>query len=53
MEKARGVGLQSRWHTLSKCELHKLASTFVEIEKKFFNIPFGSIGSIYFKKDVL
>jgi hypothetical protein len=52
MEKASGVCLQSRWHNLSKRELHKLASTFVEIEKKFFNIPFGSIGSIYFKKDV-
>ncbi|KAL2835767.1 kinase-like domain-containing protein [Aspergillus pseudodeflectus] len=52
MEKASGVCLQSRWHNPSKRELHKLASTFVEIEKKFFNIPFGSIGSIYFKKDV-
>ncbi|KAI9370282.1 kinase-like domain-containing protein [Aspergillus egyptiacus] len=52
MEKARGVGLQSRWHTLSKRELHKLASTFVETEKQFFNIPFRAIGGIYFKKNV-
>lgn len=52
MEKAGGIGLQARWHTMSKREQHKLASTFVEIEKSIFNIPFGAIGSIYFKKDV-
>lgn len=30
----------------------QLALSFVEIEKKFFDLPFQSIGSIYFKKDV-
>lgn len=52
MEKAQGVGLQTRWFDMTKRERHKLATSFVEIEKKFFDLPFGSIGSIYFKKDV-
>jgi hypothetical protein len=52
MEKAPGVGLETKWPSMDKRDLHKLASSFVEIEKRFFDIPFGSIGSIYFKKDV-
>lgn len=52
MEKAQGVGLQTRWLNMSKRKRHKLATSFVEIEKKFFDIPFRSIRSIYFKKDV-
>lgn len=52
MEKAPGVGLETKWSSMSKRERHKLASTFVEIERKFFDIPFGATGSIYFKKDV-
>ncbi|KAJ5799715.1 kinase-like protein [Penicillium psychrosexuale] len=51
MEKASGVGLETRWLSMSKREQHKLASSFVEIEKKLFDLPFRSIGSIYFKKD--
>ncbi|PYI30037.1 phosphotransferase enzyme family protein [Aspergillus indologenus CBS 114.80] len=52
MEKAPGVSLATMWHTLSKKQRHKLASSFVEAERSFFNYPFGSIGSIYFKRDV-
>jgi len=52
MEKAPGVSLQSRWLDMTKRQRHKLATSFVDIEKKFFDIPFGSIGSIYFKKDI-
>ncbi|GAQ07502.1 hypothetical protein ALT_4823 [Aspergillus lentulus] len=52
VEKAPGVGLETKWPSMDKRDLHKLASSFVEIEKRFFDIPFGSIGSIYFKKDV-
>ncbi|KAE8397760.1 hypothetical protein BDV37DRAFT_264944 [Aspergillus pseudonomiae] len=37
---------------MTKRERHKLASSFVEIEKRFFNIPFGSIRSIYFQEDI-
>lgn len=52
MEKASGVGLETKWLSMSKREQHRLASSFVEIEKKFFDLPFRSIGSIYFKEDV-
>jgi hypothetical protein len=52
MEKASGVGLETRWLGMSKRERHRLASSYVEIEKIFLGLPFGSIGSIYFKKDV-
>ncbi|KAK2731594.1 Phosphotransferase enzyme [Onygenales sp. PD_40] len=52
MEKARGVGLETRWLNMTKRERHKLASSFVDIERKFFDIPFNSTGSIYFKSDV-
>lgn len=52
MEKAPGVGLETRWLSMSKRERHKLASSFVEIETKFIDIPFRSVGSIYFKRDV-
>ncbi|KAJ5594732.1 kinase-like protein [Penicillium hispanicum] len=52
MEKAAGVGLETIWLEMSKRERHKLASGFVEIEKKFFSLPFGSTGSIYFKDDI-
>lgn len=52
MEKAPGVGLETRWLSMSKRERHKLAPSFVEIKKRIFDLPFGSIRSIYFKKDV-
>ena len=52
MEKATGVGLETTWLSMGKRERHKLVSSFVEIEKKFFDLPFRSIGSIYFKTDV-
>ena len=52
MEKASGVGLETTWPSMGKRERHKLASSFVEIEKEFFDLPFRSIGSIYFKTDV-
>ncbi|KAL4779756.1 kinase-like domain-containing protein [Aspergillus varians] len=52
MEKAPGTGLQSLWVDMSKRQRHKLASSFVEIEKKLFDLSLGCIGSIYFKKDI-
>lgn len=51
MEKALGVGLATRWLGMNKRELHKLASSFVEVEKKLFDL-LRSIGSIYFKEDL-
>ncbi|PGH13064.1 hypothetical protein AJ79_03901 [Helicocarpus griseus UAMH5409] len=35
MEKAKGVGLQSKWLTMAKKERHRLASSFVETEMNF------------------
>ncbi|PWY91880.1 phosphotransferase enzyme family protein [Aspergillus sclerotioniger CBS 115572] len=52
MEKASGVNLATMWLSMSKKQRHKLASSFVEIERQFFDIPFGSIGSIYYKRDI-
>ncbi|KKK12474.1 hypothetical protein AOCH_001916, partial [Aspergillus ochraceoroseus] len=49
---AAGVGLKTTWLEMSKHKTHKLASSLVEIEKKFFNLPFRSTGSIYFKDDI-
>ncbi|CEL06002.1 hypothetical protein ASPCAL07114 [Aspergillus calidoustus] len=37
---------------MSKRDRLTLASSFVDIEKRLFEIPFGSIGGIYFKGDV-
>lgn len=52
MEKANGVPIETKWLSMTKRERHTLASSFVEIEKKFFDLPFKSIGSIYFKHDL-
>ncbi|RAL11096.1 phosphotransferase enzyme family protein [Aspergillus homomorphus CBS 101889] len=52
LEKAAGVGLETKWLTMSKRERHTLALSAVEVEKKFFDIPFRAIRSIYFKQDV-
>ncbi|KAK2766230.1 Phosphotransferase enzyme [Arachnomyces sp. PD_36] len=52
MEKATGVPIETKWFSMTKRERHKLASSFVEIEKKFFDLPFDSIGSLYFKHDL-
>lgn len=49
MEKAPGDALEKRWLTMSKRERHRLASSFVEAEKKFFDLPFASIGSYLFQ----
>ncbi|KAI9042100.1 uncharacterized protein KD926_006224 [Aspergillus affinis] len=37
---------------MSKRERYQLASSFVDIEKRLFQLPFGSSGSLYFKRDV-
>lgn len=52
MEKAQGVGIETKWHSMTKRERFTLASSFVGIEEKYFNLPFNSIGSIYFKHDL-
>lgn len=52
MEKASGIGVKSKWLDMTKRERFTLASSFVEAENKFSNIPFSSIGSVYLKRDV-
>lgn len=39
MEKAQGVSMQTRWLQITKRERHKLATSFVDIDKKPFD-PF-------------
>lgn len=54
MERASGNGLDtdSKWFELTKKERLTLVTDVVNIEKKLFDIPFGAIGSLYFKKDL-
>ncbi|KAF2464602.1 kinase-like protein [Lindgomyces ingoldianus] len=52
MEKAPGVCLASKWVNLQDLEIRRLAHSFVELETKFFQIPFSATGSLYFKKDI-
>lgn len=52
MEKAPGKPLTSRWFELTPRERVSLVVSFVEIEKKLFDIPFGSYGSLYYKDNL-
>ncbi|KAI9672562.1 MAG: Phosphotransferase enzyme [Caeruleum heppii] len=52
MEKAPGVGLDNTWFDLTTKQRYNLLRTYSELEVKLFDIPFGSIGSVYFKEDV-
>ncbi|KAI9844752.1 MAG: Phosphotransferase enzyme [Sclerophora amabilis] len=52
MEKAPGIGLDTRWFDMTKLERHRLITSFVDIETKLFALPFGYSGSIYYKEDV-
>ncbi|KAK2841602.1 hypothetical protein FQN49_006094 [Arthroderma sp. PD_2] len=52
MEKGNGVGVETKWNTMTKRQRHALASSYVNIEKRLFAIHFRSSGSIYFKKDI-
>lgn len=48
----RGVPIESKWLSLTKRERHTLTSSFVNIEKQFFDLPFSSICSVYLKHDL-
>jgi len=52
MEHASGVGADTRWFDTTKYQKKALVTGIVDIEKKLFNIPFASVGSLYFKNDV-
>ncbi|KAH7394510.1 kinase-like domain-containing protein [Pyrenochaeta sp. MPI-SDFR-AT-0127] len=52
MERAPGVCLAAKWLNLQDLEIRRLAHSFVELERKLFQIPFSATGSLYFKKDI-
>lgn len=52
MEHASGVGADTRWFDTTKYEKKAIVTGLVDIEKKIFNIPFASVGSLYFKTDI-
>ena len=52
MEHAPGVGADTCWFNNTKHQKHALVTGIVDIEKKLYNIPFGAVGSLYFKSDI-
>lgn len=53
MEYAPGASAaDSGWFNTTKYQKHALVTGIVDTEKKLFEIPFGSIGSLYFRKDL-
>ncbi|KAM5429254.1 hypothetical protein McanCB21832_007828 [Microsporum canis] len=52
MEKAQGIQVKDKWFPMTKQGRHKLASSFVGIEKALSSLPFSSIESVYFKRDI-
>lgn len=52
MEFMSGIDLDIKWFNLTKAEQRTVAIATVDFEKKLFNIPFGSFGSLYFKSDI-
>ncbi|PGH19040.1 hypothetical protein AJ79_00074 [Helicocarpus griseus UAMH5409] len=47
-----GLGLDNKWFNMTKKQQLIVVTGVVDIEKKLFGIPFGSTGSLYFKKDI-
>ncbi|KAM5470010.1 hypothetical protein MferCBS49748_002774 [Microsporum ferrugineum] len=51
-EEAQGIQVKDKWFPMTKQGRHKLASSFVGIEKALSSLPFSSIGSVYSKRDI-
>ncbi|WEW59016.1 hypothetical protein PRK78_004484 [Emydomyces testavorans] len=49
---ASGIGLDAKWFDMTKKQQQTVTIGIVDIEKILFGIPFGSIGSLYFKSDI-
>lgn len=49
VQKAPGKPLEERWFDLTPQERVRLVTSYVEIERKLFSIPFGSYGSLYYR----
>ncbi|EGE00858.1 hypothetical protein TESG_08160 [Trichophyton tonsurans CBS 112818] len=52
MEAASGIGLNTKWFNMTKKQQQAVTLGIIGIEKTLFDIPFGSIGSLYFKTDL-
>ncbi|KNG84168.1 hypothetical protein ANOM_008594 [Aspergillus nomiae NRRL 13137] len=52
MEKASGQPLDRRWFDLTPKERVHLVTSYVNIERKLFSIPFGSYGSLYYRHSI-
>ncbi|KAH8425311.1 uncharacterized protein LDX57_003068 [Aspergillus melleus] len=52
MEKAPGQPLDRRWFDLTPKERVQLVTSYVDIERKLFSIPFGSYGSLYYTHSI-
>lgn len=54
MEPAKGISLDTKWFDLlkKKGQAPAVMRTFAEIERRLFDIPFGSFGSVYYKSDI-
>ncbi|PYI29808.1 serine/threonine protein kinase [Aspergillus indologenus CBS 114.80] len=52
MEHAPGIGADTRWFQTTKYQKKALVTGIVDMEKKLFDIPFASVGSLYFKQDI-
>ncbi|EAS33646.3 uncharacterized protein CIMG_04670 [Coccidioides immitis RS] len=50
MEKAAGQPLEAHWFNLTTKEQSHLVTSYVDIERKLFSIPFSCYGSIYYKR---
>ncbi|KAK2813972.1 hypothetical protein FQN50_000376 [Emmonsiellopsis sp. PD_5] len=49
MEKAVGNPLKDRWFGLTEKEQIRLVTSYAEIERTLFSLPFSSYGSLYYK----
>ena len=52
MELASGIGLDTKWFNMTKLQQRNVTLGIVDMETKLFSFPFGSVGSLYFKKDI-
>ncbi|RJE23333.1 hypothetical protein PHISCL_04319 [Aspergillus sclerotialis] len=52
MEHAPGVRANTRWFDNTDRQKLELVTGVVDIEKELMGIPFGAVGSLYFKNDV-
>jgi cysteinyl-tRNA synthetase len=52
MEHVSGVGADNVWFDNTKYQKKELVTGIVDVEKRLFEIRFGTVGSLYFKRDL-